>query len=80
MDPRACWSLRYVRALVLSTGALGLAVFAHISAGGLLPDIWAFGAMLALCTLVSGLRLGTEASRLEIVALLVAGQTVMHER
>ena len=78
MDPTAGWTLRYVRAAVLSSGALGLAALAHVSAGGLLPDVWAFVAMLAVCTLASGTRLGREAPRVEIVALLVAGQTILH--
>jgi hypothetical protein len=78
MEPRAGWALRYARAAVLSSGALGLAALAHVSAGGLLPDIAVFVVMLVVCTAMSGARLGREASRREIVILLVGGQTLMH--
>lgn len=78
MEPRAGWALRYARAAVLSSGAVGLAAVAHVSAGGLLPDLTVFALMLVACTLISGTRLGREASRWEIVALLVGGQTAMH--
>lgn len=75
---RAGWVLRYARALTLSCVALSLAVVAHMSAGGLLPDAWTFIVMLGLTTLVAGAWFGREASRTQIVSLLVVGQTVMH--
>lgn len=78
MNPKASWTLRYVRAVVLSSGALGLAALAHLSAGGLLPDLSAFAIMLVVATLASSARLGREATRLEIVGFLIVGQTVMH--
>lgn len=78
VDTKAGWALRYLRALLLSSMALALAIVAHLSAGGLLPELWTFGAMLALSVLLSGRWFGREASTFEIVSLLAAGQTLMH--
>lgn len=70
--------LRVVRALVLSTVALGLAVVAHVSAGGVRPDAWTTVVLLGFCVLGSSVWLGREASRLKILLLLIGGQTLLH--
>lgn len=78
MRERAGWGLRLVRALLLALVTLLLAVVAHSTAGGLLPPPWTFGVMLVLATAGNALLLDREASRVEVVGLLVAGQTALH--
>ena len=78
VDFRAGWVLRAVRALVLSAVALGLAVVAHVSAGGVHPDAWTIVVLLGFCALGSSVWLGREASRRQIFLLLIGGQTLLH--
>lgn len=78
VDLRAGWVLRAVRALVLSAVALGLAFVAHVSAGGVRPDTWTIVVLLGICALGSSVWLGREASRLQILLLLMGGQTLLH--
>ncbi|GAB3858983.1 hypothetical protein GCM10028801_19690 [Nocardioides maradonensis] len=78
MDSGAGGVLRGLRALVLAGVALALAVVAHVSAGGLLPGPWTFAIMVVACALGCSPWFGREASRTEIVALVVGGQTLMH--
>jgi hypothetical protein len=75
---RADTGLTVTRAFVTSLVSLLLAVAAHLSAGGLLPGLWTFPAMLLLCTACTAMWLGREASRLQLAGLLIAGQTTIH--
>lgn len=78
MRSRATGDMVAVRALVVATLSTLLAATAHVSAGGLLPEAWALGVMLALTAAGSAMVLTREISRTELALLLVAAQATIH--
>ncbi len=70
--------LLWGRAAVLSAVALATGAFAHVQADGLLPGSVVLVGLVACGTLASAPFLRRQGSTLRIVALLVAGQSVVH--
>lgn len=78
MRSRATGDMVAVRALVVATLSTLLAAVAHVSAGGLLPEAWTLGAMLALTAAGSAMVLTREISRTGLALLLVGAQATIH--
>lgn len=78
MRSRATGDMVAVRAVVVAALSTMLAAAAHISAGGLLPEAWTLGAMLALTAVGSAMVLTCETSRSALAVLLVAAQATIH--
>lgn len=75
---RASSTVRWSRASLLAAVVLAAGVVAHSSAGGLLPGavpmVLLYGGVLLGCAAL----LGHEASALRLVAIMVAGQGLVH--
>lgn len=78
MRSRATGDMVAVRALVVATLSIVFAATAHVSAGGLLPEAWTLGVMLALTAAGSAMVLTREISRTGLALLLVAAQATIH--
>jgi hypothetical protein len=70
--------LRWCRALLLATVALGAGVAAHLGADGLMPGRRDLAILFLVCAAGAAAFLGRPASRLRVVLLLVSGQTFIH--
>lgn len=77
-EPEAAPLLLWTRAGLLGVVVLLTGAVAHAGAAGLLPSVAALGVLLAGCTAVAAWFLRRRASRLRIVALVVAGQSGVH--
>lgn len=71
-------AVRWSRAVLLCVVGLGSGLVAHVSAGGLLPGPTAFVVLFVIGTLGCATFLGRPASTGRVIALVVAGQTVVH--
>ncbi len=76
--PPATGILLWGRAVVLSAVALGTGAFAHVQADGLLPGPGVLVALVAAGALLGAPFLLHPGSTRRIVALLVAGQSLVH--
>jgi hypothetical protein len=71
-------ALRVLRALVLAVVAVTVGAAGHVSADGLMPGPVGLLAVLATTTLLAGWLLARPASTARVLALLMAGQTLVH--
>ncbi|MBZ2198672.1 hypothetical protein [Occultella gossypii] len=76
-DPRR-GPLRLLRAAVVSVSVLGLALGAHLSAGGTLGDPLVVAAAGAFTMLIAILVCGSRLNAVTVLALLGAGQLGLH--
>ncbi|MBO9524364.1 MAG: hypothetical protein J7518_22735 [Nocardioidaceae bacterium] len=78
MPVRASLTLRWARAAVLASVALGTGAVAHLSADGLLPGPGGLLVLALAWTTLAAMLLGRQASTLRLVALVVGGQAFVH--
>jgi hypothetical protein len=78
MDRPAGPALRWARAGVVAAVATGSGVVAHVSADGRLPGAVALAVLFLVCWAGAARFLARPASRLRLVLLVVAGQTLAH--
>ena len=71
-------ALRFGRASLLSAVCVVVGTVAHLSAGGLLPGPVGMVALVVVGALAVAPLLGRQLSKLQVVALLMGGQTVVH--
>ena len=71
-------ALRWLRAGVLASVALGFAGVAHVSAGGGLPGPVAMTVLTVLVTALLASVLGRPASTRRVVVLVAGGQALLH--
>ena len=71
-------ALRLLRALVLAAVAVTVGAAGHVSADGLMPGPVGLLAVLATTTLLAAWLLARPASTARVLALLMAGQTLVH--
>jgi hypothetical protein len=77
-EPRPGPFLVWTRAALLGAIALLSGTAAHVSAGGLLPSSIAMVGLLVIATLAATRCVLHRASALRLVALVLAGQTLIH--
>lgn len=75
---RATPVLLWSRAALMAVVVLAVSVLGHVSADGLLPGPLALLALLGVTTVASAAFLTRQASALRLVALLAAGQALVH--
>lgn len=75
---RAGLALRWGRATVLAAVAATTGVFAHLSAGGLLPGAVGMVVIFAVSLIWAAALLGRPASTRRIVLMVIASQTFTH--
>lgn len=75
---RATPVLLWSRAALMAVVVLAVSVLGHVSADGLLPGPLALLALFGVTTVASAAFLTRQASALRLVALLAAGQAVVH--
>src|SRR4051794_20592235 len=72
------WLLRWARALTLAAVMLAGGISGHVAAGGMAPPFALLGPMLVVATVGVAPYLDAPASSRRVVAVVLAGQGVLH--